>query len=152
LTSSLIAGKIPETMSNPENYQVKYWAGGDNYSYQAPKPKRSVKRKLAIVACFILVLAITPAFIYVLTNLNLRSGKEVSVASNQTQSSQPEVHPVTIEEPKAPSNQTQVLTHDSYWKISKRVCGSGRFYLSIQEQNGGKPLHGGDSVTVNCTL
>lgn len=150
-------------MGNTEKYQVNYWAGDNDYVYQIQKPKRSVKRKLAIVFSFIFVLAITPTLIYALTNLNLNSGKKVSIApqevqtvqtntQTQTQETKPEVHQVTIEEPKKAANQIEVLEHDSYWKISKRTCGTGKYYLSIQDQNGGKALYFGDTVTVSCVL
>jgi hypothetical protein len=147
-------------MGNTEKYQVNYWAGDNDYVYQTQKPKRSIKRKLAIVFSFIFVLAITPTLIYALTNLNLSSGKKVSIApqevrtENQTQpqEAKPEVHQVTIEEPKKAANQTEVLEHDSYWKISKRVCGTGKYYLSVQNQNGSKALYFGDTVTVSCVL
>lgn len=45
-----------------------------------------------------------------------------------------------------------VLNNDSYWKISKRHCGTGKFYLSIRDQNGGKPLYKEDFVEVSCSL
>ena len=141
-------------MSNPSDYQVNYWAGGETYAYKSPKPKRSIKRKLAIVFSFIFILAITPSIIYALLNLNLNQTKQASIApvESQIQKSEPEVHEVTIEEPKTPLNHTEVLEHDSYWKISKRVCGTGKYYLSVQNQNGGKALYGGDTVIVTCSL
>ena len=145
-------------MENPQEYQVNYWAGGENYDYQKPKPKRSMKRKLAIVISFILVLAITPSLLYVLTNLELANGgRQISAVpvqsqtSSQVKNNSPEVHKVIIEEPKTAGNQATVINNDSYWKISKRVCGEGKYYLSIQAQNGGKALYEGDSVTVNCS-
>jgi len=46
-----------------------------------------------------------------------------------------------------------VLQNDNFWNISRRVCGTGRYYLSIQAangyQNGG--LQPGDTVVVTCS-
>ena len=44
---------------------------------------------------------------------------------------------------------------DSFWRISKRVCGSGIYYESIKAQNGYseyQALQPGDVVIVNCSL
>lgn len=49
--------------------------------------------------------------------------------------------------------QEVVLKGDSFWKISVRVCGEGRFYLATQHYNGYRDhdkLHEGDVVTVLC--
>lgn len=149
-------------MDKTTNNQINYWASIESYDYQSSKPKRSIKRKLGIVLCFIGVLAITPSLIYALSNFNFDNPKEVSVLNSQTQTqpqkTTPEVHTVTIEEPKEPkepkkpANQAEIINNDSYWKISKRVCGTGKYYLSIQSQNGSKALHRGDTVTVSCVL
>lgn len=144
-------------MENTDKYQVNYWAGGENYEYQDPKPKRSIKRKLAIVLSFILVLAVTPSLIFALSNIDFNDSPKVSlVTENKEFESGDEPTPVnlkvTIEEPKIPENQTEIINNDSYWKISKRVCGDGKFYLSIQSQNGSKALYKGDTVTASCVL
>lgn len=144
-------------MSNPEKYQVNYWAGGENYDYQAPK-KRSIKKKISIVLSFIFVLAVTPSLIYTLMNLDFNNGREVSVVTSNIQTpiepkaTEPEVHKVFIEEPKSTENEATVINNDSYWKITKRVCGKGNNYLLIKEQNNGKALYKGDTVTVNCEI
>lgn len=39
---------------------------------------------------------------------------------------------------------------DNYWKIAKKVCGDGKYFLSLQEQNENQPLHPGDVVKVKC--
>jgi hypothetical protein len=46
-----------------------------------------------------------------------------------------------------------VLKGDSFWKITRRVCGDGRYYRITQEYNGysdHEKLHEGDVVTVIC--
>jgi hypothetical protein len=146
-------------MANSDDYQIKYWSDLENFSYHSPKPERSIKRKLTIVISFLLILAITPSVIYSLTNLDLSPKKEVSVASTQnkpisenSEKTQPEIHTVTVELPKKSSNQAEVINNDSYWKISKRVCGNGKYYISIQSQNGGKALYKGDFVSASCVL
>lgn len=143
-------------MANIDNYQVKYWAGDNDFSYKSSKPKRSVGRKLIIVFSFLLLLALTPAVIYSLSNINFKHPPKVSVVESpeiiESKPESPKSVPVIITEPKETTNQTKVLNNDSYWKITKRVCGTGKFYLSVQAQNENRPLQRGDSVIVNCVL
>lgn len=141
-----------------DDYQINYWKGQETYHYKPAKPKRSIKRKLAIVFSFIFVLAITPSLIYSLSSLDLSKANEISLVNSKGQISpapeiiSPQNLEVTIEEPKEAANQTEVISNDNYWKISKRVCGDGKYYLSIQSQNGGKALYTGDTVTASCVL
>lgn len=44
----------------------------------------------------------------------------------------------------------EVKKNDSYWTISKRVCRTGKYFLSIQEKNYSQALHPGDMVQVVC--
>ena len=145
-------------MNSSDKYQVNYWAGGENYDHASPKPKRSIKKKLSIVLSFVFVLAVTPTLIYTLMNLDFNNGKQVSVVTTDIQTpiepktTEPEVHKEYIEEPTPKENEATVINNDSYWKITKRVCGKGNNYLLIKDQNGGKALYEGDTVTVNCEL
>lgn len=88
-----------------------------------------------------------------LTNLNnTNQAKKISVA--------PE--PQVFEKKKTVNQNTnadafktstiEVINNDSYWKISKRVCGTGKYYLSIRAQNDGKALYKGEHVIVDCSL
>ncbi len=45
-----------------------------------------------------------------------------------------------------------VSANENFWKISKRVCGSGIYYLSIKQYNGyqHRTLRPGDVITVVC--
>lgn len=45
------------------------------------------------------------------------------------------------------------LNNDNFWKISKRTCGTGIYYLSIKENNGyqDRALQPGDTIVVYCT-
>lgn len=46
-----------------------------------------------------------------------------------------------------------VRENDNFWKITERACGTGVYYLSVQQRNGYGPeqsLHVGDIVTVEC--
>lgn len=46
-----------------------------------------------------------------------------------------------------------VRENDNFWKITERACGTGVYYLSVQQRNGYGPeqsLHVGDVVTVEC--
>ncbi|MEO6509241.1 MAG: hypothetical protein ABIO02_04760 [Patescibacteria group bacterium] len=44
-----------------------------------------------------------------------------------------------------------VKNGDNYYTISVKVCGTGKFFESIQEENNYAPLFSGDEVIVNCT-
>lgn len=146
-------------MSKIDDYQMKYWPTENIYLQNAPK-KRSVKRKLGIIASFLFVLAVTPSIILSLSNFEASKAPEISVLNNavktqgQAQKTKTvrESHKVTIEVPKTNSSEVVVINNDSYWKISKRACGSGQYYLSIQAQNNSKPLFKGDLVIANCSL
>jgi len=43
-----------------------------------------------------------------------------------------------------------VLEGDNYWKISKKVCGTGKYFLSIRAQNNAQDLHAGDQLVAEC--
>lgn len=128
---------------------MKYWPS-DNFSEEKPR-KRSLKRKLAIVGSFLIVLTITPSIIFGLLSLDLSKTEKVSAVNDAVSlSAKPKEHIVTVEEPKN-SSTAEVINNDSYWKISKRVCGTGKYYLSIQAQNNGKALYKGDIVIAACS-
>ncbi len=46
-----------------------------------------------------------------------------------------------------------VSANENFWKISKKVCGSGIYYLSIKQYNGyeHRTLRPGDVITVFCS-
>lgn len=127
---------------------------GENYFYSYPaqeKPKRSTKKKLFIVFSFIVFLAITPAAIFGLTSINFNKAEKVSIAKDPVFENKKTVNQNTKSfEPESVS--VEVFNNDSYWKITKRICGSGKLYLSVKDQNNGKALYIGDSVRVNCIL
>lgn len=134
------------------NKDFKYLSKG--YIYEQEKPKRSLKRKLFIVLSFILILGITPSLIFTISELDFNSNEKVAInpesVKDTTVNKSPKVYEVKIEE--AEKNTAVVIKNDSYWKISKRICGEGRFYLSISEQNNSKALFEGDTIEANCTL
>ncbi len=45
-----------------------------------------------------------------------------------------------------------VRAHDNFWKISKLMCGTGVYYLSIKQYNGyqNRTLRPGDVLTIVC--
>lgn len=74
-----------------------------------------------------------------------------SIPSNTPTSSDTTITPTTAD---LQSHQEVVQPNDNFWKISKRVCGTGAYYLSIQQANGygnNRSLHEGDTVTVRCS-
>lgn len=127
---------------------------GEDYFYSYPrqeKPKRSTKKKLFIVFSFIVFLAITPAAIFGLTNINFNRAEKVSIAKDPVFENKRTVNQNT-KNSESEFVSIEVLNNDSYWKITKRICGSGKYYLSIRDQNNGKALYKGDIVTVKCTI
>lgn len=127
---------------------------GEDYFYSSPrqeKPKRSTKKKLFIVFSFIVFLAITPAAIFGLTNISFNRAEKVSIAKDPVFENKRTVNQNT-KNSESESVSVEVLNNDSYWKITKRICGSGKYYLSIRDQNNGKALYKGDTVTIKCTL
>ncbi len=139
-------------MSYRDNFEIKYW-GTDYYSNLDPqKPKRSLRKKLFIVLGFIVVLAVLPAMVFGITNLRSHQSKKISSAAeiqpNPTPT--PSKKPIELKTPEITGE--TVLNNDSYWIISKRHCGTGKYYLSIRDQNAGKPLYKGDFVKAICNL
>lgn len=41
---------------------------------------------------------------------------------------------------------------DSYFRITKRFCGTGKLYKLVAEINGKKPLYQGDSIIISCSF
>jgi hypothetical protein len=143
-------------METNEKYQINYHGEVVNYNYHAKNNKRSIKQKLFIVLSFIFVLAVTPSIIYSLTNFDFNNNREVSVLTSDVEApvinenKEPEVYKVFIEEPKTAENEVEIINNDSWWKISVRACGEGKYYLDLQEQNNAKALFEGNTVTVVC--
>ena len=132
------------------DFELKNLGGDYFYSYPVEeKPRRSIKRKLFIIFNFIVFLAITPAAIFGLTNINFNNVKKVSVVKEAVFENKKTENQNT-ESPKPQLINVEVLNNDSYWKITKRICGSGKQYLLVRDQNNGKPLFKGDFVTVDC--
>lgn len=138
-------------MNYDSKFQIKYW-GNDDY-YQEP-PARSIKKKLLIVSTFVGILAIIPLLIYGLSSLS-KEGERISISKEVPAKPKEIVREPSVAPTKAPEKNLGpqgeiVINNDSYWKISKRHCGTGRYYLSIRDQNNGKPLYKGDFVSVSC--
>ena len=136
-------------IKNPEDFEIKYWAGGNDFESVKQRPKRSIKKKLVIVISFVGTLALFPMFIFGLSNIDFKNSDEVviiqtPIAEENIQNNNVSHKQEIIEE--------KVINNDSWWKISKRVCGQGRLYLAISEQNNGKALFEGDTVTVDCSI
>lgn len=142
-------------MEQNSEFQIKNLGKDFFYSYPVVKKNRkSLKMKLLIVFSFAINLAIFPILLYALTTHNLKveskiNTTEISRTTNPIIKT-PEKQNNKLESPQVV--ETQVQRNDSYWKISKRICGSGRLYLSIRDQNGGKPLFFGETVLVNCNI
>ena len=135
-----------------EDFEIKYWAGDNNFSYDTPKPKRSIKKRLFIVFSFVLMIAAAPIIFFSFLNLDLNKTEKINVVQTPVQEKQ---NSETVNQKKEIQQElgpkeTKVLNNDSYWKISKRVCGEGKYYLSVRDQNKGKALYEGDTVSVFC--
>ncbi|GEM_PF-2409367 len=149
-------------MVQNENFEIKYWGTNTDRSlYQNPQEqKRSIRKKLFIVLSFIIILAVFPVLFLGVTNLKLGQDKKISILTQIKPAIKPTSTPTSTPTPtpeKKPvlqktSTSITVKNNDSYWKISKRQCGTGKYYLSIRDQNAAKALHKGDGVTANCVL
>lgn len=140
-------------MEKTDGFELKNLGNDYFYSYNAQEVKsaRSTKKKLFIVFSFIVFLLITPAVIFGLSSINFNKAKKISIAKDPIFENKKTVNQNTKNsEPESVS--VEVLNNDSYWKITKRICGSGKLYLSVRDQNGGKALHKGDFIKVNCVL
>ncbi len=139
-------------MKNTDNFEINYWGKDfqNIYTEEDYLPKRTFKQKLLIVVSFISVLAILPTTIFTITTINQNNGEKISSAIEAPIPSPTKDAEIT---PKiARPDAVEIINNDSYWKISKRACGTGKYYLSIQEQNEGKALYKGEFVKVDCSL
>ncbi|MBI2621551.1 MAG: hypothetical protein HYW63_02785 [Candidatus Levybacteria bacterium] len=136
-------------MDGDGNFEIKYWGKDSNGLYQEPKSgERSIKKKLAIVFLFMAVLAALPALIFGINSLKVKPDTKIVTTSEAKPEPTKATQTEDVEE--AVEQDVTVINNDSYWKISKRVCGTGKYYLSIQAQNDSKPLYQKDKVSVNC--
>lgn len=113
------------------------------------KKKSQNNRSVADNLLLVVLLAVTIGLIF--------GSREFSLTKNKTNrpilnSATKQVVEKKAAEPTSIKNEALVQNNDSYWKISKRLCGTGKFYLSVKDQNNNKPLHKGDFVSVSCTL
>ena len=147
-------------MAENENFEIKYW-GIDRSLYQNPQEqKRSIRKKFFIILTFIVILVVFPVLFFGVINLELGQSKKISFTTQIKPALKPTSTPTSTPTPtpeKKPnlqktSTDVAVQNNDSYWKISKRQCGTGKYYLSIRDQNAAKALHKGDSVEVSCSL
>lgn len=136
-------------MNDIDGFDLKNLEQDYFYSYPIhEKPKRSIKRKLATVFSFLAVLAITPTLLFGFTNINLNKEEKVSIAKDSTLENKKTINQEA--ENVSTIHSVEVINNDSYWKITKRVCGTGKPYLLVRDQNNGKALYKGDFVNVNC--
>lgn len=144
-----------------DDFEIKYW-GGDYVAFNdefqsANKPHRSIKKKLVISMIFVLLVGITPVIFFGISNLNFNSHKNVAVVDDSLQKKTVNQNTIDYKNP-TPTNSAnklqsvEVVNNDSYWKITKRTCGTGQKYLTTRDLNEGKALHIGDTVLVNCSL
>lgn len=58
-----------------------------------------------------------------------------------------------IKTPDSEVKNIEVQNGDNFWKISKRACGKGNYYLQIQADSGysNRALKAGDIITVDCS-
>lgn len=137
-------------MDSSENFEINYWGKDFENFYQEPqKHKRSFRQKLAIILSFIAVLALLPIIIFGLAEIN---SSKPQIATTISTKPEPTKAPLSKEKTKPKQIEATVISNDSYWKISKRYCGSGKYYLSIRDQNEGKPLFRNDVVRLSCAL
>lgn len=132
-------------MTQTEDFSINYW--GKEFDYTNPLKKHGkIKRNLAILTLFAILLTITPVLILNINKSSLLSKKTQVSTSAKIASPSQASKIASAENP----IQGTVIKNDSYWKISKRYCGTGEYYLTIQDKNNFKALYENDSVTVIC--
>ncbi len=137
-------------MENIEDFHISYW-GPSEIEYSHKKNGRSIKRKLAIVLCFLFILAMLPLFTVGYSKFkNIQTEKVSEAIVPVTPTPKPTIEPTPTT--RVTINTDIIIKGDNYWKIAKRNCGSGKFYLSVQQANGAKPLQPGDTVIISCSL
>lgn len=130
-------------MEQIENFTINYW--GQEFDYTNPQKEHSkIFKKFGIVGLFIVLVVITPALVLNVAKFNFSFKKEVAKTTEVNDLSGNKI--ATTSYP----TEGKVIKNDSYWKISKRYCGTGEFYLAIQEKNNYKALYEGESVSVIC--
>lgn len=134
---------------NKDKFEIEYWGRDYFYTFPQEKSTRSLRKKLFIVFSFVGTLALLPLAILTYSGIKSAQPEKVSVVTKpQVFENKKTVNQNTVENPDIMT--VEVLNNDSYWKISKRVCGTGKNYLSIREINNAKPLLKGDAVRVSC--
>ena len=129
-------------MSDNNGFKIKYLSP-ENYFYSPYKKRSLVKFKTLGAVLYLMLLAAVPALLYIWGTQTPSLIKAVSSTSTS----------IYLERGLPdPRSDVKILKNDSYWKISKRVCGKGKYYLSISGLNENKPLYRGDSVLVSCSL
>lgn len=131
-----------------DSFEIKYWAGGNDFKFIKPPTNRSFRKKLLIVLSFIGVLALFPILLIGVSMIDFSGGDEIVTIHTPISDSEADLRKTLINEPI--TIEAGVIKNDNYWKISSRICGEGKFYLDIKEQNNSKALFEGDIVTVKC--
>src|SRR3989344_5543025 len=103
-------------IKDPQDFEIKYWAGGNDFQPLKQEPKRSIKKKLAIVLSFVGALAIFPLVLFGLSNINFNSPDEKIAI--QTPIAEEDVQDI-LESPKQEVVEEKVVRGDSWWKIAK---------------------------------
>lgn len=135
-------------IKDPDNFEIKYWAGGNDFEFVKPPTNRSVKRKVLIVLSFVGILALFPLILIGASKIDFESKDEAITIQTPISNNDIKLKETLITEPI--TIEAGVVKNDNYWKISKRICGEGKFYLEIQEQNNAKALFEGEIVSVKC--
>lgn len=92
------------------------------------------------------------------------SGQTVDLVSPQPTAVSQVVNKVNVEKPTAAVKKVATLADtngkveltvqegDSFWKISEKACGTGRYFLDIQSDLGysNRAIHAGDKLIVQC--
>jgi|SRR3989344_7230358 len=139
-------------MDQSDNFEIKYWSEDfNNLNLNPQKQKRSTGKKLLMVLLFTGILAVLPVLILGLGNFKSNTPKIATVSEVKTEPTKSSGKK-SVEQKSTDESKVKVINNDSYWKISKRICGTGKYYLSIRDQNLGKALFLGDEVKVNCDL
>lgn len=137
-------------MNDNSDFEINYW--GNTPDHQSSKKPRSFKSKVLIVVCFIAILGITPTLVFGLNKIQISKSNQISSAAIPSPAVENKAQEKLKTPTPTPTVSAQVLKGDSYWRLSKRNCGTGIYYLSIKDQNENKPLYQGNLVKISCAL
>ncbi|MBI2032754.1 MAG: hypothetical protein HYT09_03885 [Candidatus Levybacteria bacterium] len=141
-------------MDTKSNFEIKNLGNFEEILSKPERKKRGLFLKFFATTSFLVNLTLLFALIVIALGEFQSSPNSLFSNANKPKENVAKNTEVNKEEISTKTSKKEgiVEKNDSYWKIAKRYCGSGRYYLSIQSINNFKALHKGDSVKISCNF